>query len=404
MIVDLFAGPGGWDEGLALLGVRDVVGVEWDADACDTAAAAGHLRVQADVAQYPTEPFVGADGLIASPPCQAFSLAGKQAGTAARERLLAHVDRCRDGWVAPADDLCADDVRADLTLQPLRWVDTIRPRWVACEQVPAVLPLWEAIADVFRGWGYEADARILNAADHGVPQTRRRAFLIARRGGRVCWPEPSHHDPRKSLPLFGRPWVSMAEALGWDGRVGFPRVDDRGDSEDGYRDRDWHDTDGPAPALTEKARSWVYRNGNQANSAERSLDEPAPTVHFGPRGNEVTWQLSPGAWTEQDGNNSASWRFVSAGVTGEGRPKGIDQPADTVTAPGHRCMSDDCCGKGPRRHMDERSIRVTVEQAAVLQSFRPDYPWHGSKTSRFRQVGNAVPPPLAAAILRNLAA
>ncbi len=58
LIVDLFAGPGGWDEGLAALGRRDVVGVEWDEAACLTAEAAGHRRVRADVAALDPVAFV----------------------------------------------------------------------------------------------------------------------------------------------------------------------------------------------------------------------------------------------------------------------------------------------------------------------------------------------------------
>src|SRR5690606_11865574 len=72
VILDLFAGPGGWDEGLRSIGITDVIGMEWDAAACATRAAAGHKTVRCDVSQYPPAPFVGkVRGLIASPPCQA---------------------------------------------------------------------------------------------------------------------------------------------------------------------------------------------------------------------------------------------------------------------------------------------------------------------------------------------
>ncbi|MCY0963541.1 DNA cytosine methyltransferase, partial [Streptomyces sp. H27-H5] len=73
-ILDLFAGPGGWSEGLRALGLRDI-GIEIDASSCATRAAAGHTTIRADVAAYPTAPLHGkVTGLIASPPCQTFSL------------------------------------------------------------------------------------------------------------------------------------------------------------------------------------------------------------------------------------------------------------------------------------------------------------------------------------------
>jgi site-specific DNA-cytosine methylase len=107
VIVDLFAGPGGWDEGLRMIGRTDVVGVEWDESACRTAEAAGHKRVRADVSALEPLDFVRGAALcdllgisvadaiathrcpslpIASPPCQAWSFAGKRGGEAGRAR------------------------------------------------------------------------------------------------------------------------------------------------------------------------------------------------------------------------------------------------------------------------------------------------------------------------------
>jgi DNA (cytosine-5)-methyltransferase 1 len=66
---------------------------------------------------------------------------------------------------------------------------------------------------------------------------------------------------------------------------------------------------------------------------------------------------------------------------------------DVVAAPGYRSAGDES------RQDAEGSIRITIEDALVLQDFRPDYPVAGSRTSQFQQVGNAIPVGLARAAL-----
>ena len=312
MILDLFAGPGGWDEGLRSIGITDVIGMEWDAAACATRAAAGHRTIRCDVAQYPPAPFVGkVRGLIASPPCQAWSMAGKGYGRAEVDRVHAAVEMCRDGWT---DDARAGewlDERTPLILEPLRWAWAVRPLWIACEQVPPALGVWKHMADVLRSWGYRADARILCAADYGVPQTRYRAILIAHRE-RLAWPEPTHaENPGPSLFGALKPWVTMAEALGLAG----------------------------------------------------------PLVL---RGNQKPPELD-GAYHR----------------------RGIDRPAQSITG---NADSFVWLRVGHQENAGRHGRKIEVWEAAVLQGFPADYPWRGSRTKQFEQVGNAVPPPMAAAI------
>lgn len=538
-VIDLFAGPGGWEIGALLAGLEDPLGIEWGDEECATRRAAGLPTLQADVAGldpadtlrameasgelakledllsteegralaarvYREHGEAGLWGLIASPPCQAWSMAGKGEGRThdievVREAAVALRDQPAPEHVSHRALLASyakrcRDPRSILVVEPLRWALALNPVWMAWEQVPPVLEFWELCADELRAEGYTVWTGILSAEQYGVPQTRKRAILLAARDGRPVGPPAATHQrylpPRKldaeAMGLFDAdefaerrvhpedqgllPWVSMAEALGWhrDALVGFARKADDGEAVeiDGeqYRERDLRRASQPAQVVTEKARSWsLHANAKRSKATVRSIDEPAPTItaghdvgdrvfvpdglRAGTNANDVVRRIDEPAATLRFGErlNAVDWvrddgepptHYDRRQTGGDGTPvplRDVDQPAPTMTAaglstgrdqwvterpattvagdprvhpPGHKVNAEDLAAgrDGYEGRAGKNAIRVSIEQAAILQSFPADFPWRGSRSAQYRQVGNAVPPLLGAAVLRSIAA
>lgn len=373
MIVDLYAGAGGWSCAARRLGL-EVVGLELDPAACDTRRAARLPTIRTDLQHYQLPPATQLDGLIASPPCQIFSAAGNRLGARLLPVLVAELRT--HGWAWPGHRFPPD---ARLLWLVADWWDRHRPRWVACEQVPSVLPFWEALADRMRTAGWSAWTGVVDAANYGVPQNRRRAILLAHADRPAGRPEPTHAKV-PPLTLFGpelEPWVSMADALGWpDAWV----LDQREGSPNRTRE-----LDRPAPTVTARPSThWVLdrREGpRDGRNPPRTLDRPAPTV------------------TTSAVDRNWAWSRPATTVTTNAR----------IWPPGHKLNQSDIDRLGREQaeapyagRAGTDAIRVTPIEAAALQTFPACWPWRGTKSEQARQIGNAVPPLLAEAILTSV--
>jgi DNA (cytosine-5)-methyltransferase 1 len=447
----------------------DPLGIEWDDSACATREAVGLRTLQADVAELDPEDFGPIEICIASPPCPTFSRGGKGAGALLMEVIRHALRDLAEGhdtraehieeaftileplfYIHSVDELprpkslrkrrqhAATSHHATrllrrmklrerrreeaemslLVVEPLRWALALKPTYLAWEQVPDVLPLWELCAKLLKEAGWNVWTGIMEAERFGCPQTRERAILMASRNALVHPPQPTHQryvrgEPqRHELTLEGEilPWVSMSEALGWEDEIERPSPTITGGGTKSGGVEVFGSSGRKAIAKAVK-----FRNGNQANAAKRDATEPAPTIHFGHALNQVEWVKERPApiitttrrsdkgllvgrqLSEGEGRNIGGWGWKRPSTTVQADPRIFPGPRserDPDYQPG-----DDAVSQG---NPNGAAVRVSLEEAAVLQTFPPDYPFQGTRTKCFEQCGNAVPPLLAKVILCSL--
>ncbi|TDP89570.1 site-specific DNA-cytosine methylase [Leucobacter luti] len=472
--LDLFAGAGGWSTACARMGVVEH-GVEIMPEARATREAAGFSTVFEDVwdglaNDQLLKPWGNRQRLlIASPPCQSFSMAGKGAGRKALDDVLALISERAyelpgDGLRERASELGLDD-RTALVLSPLAYIFRHRPDYVALEQVPTVLPVWRAYVDVLKTMGYSAAAETLTAEMFGVPQTRKRAILVASLHHAAKLPQPTHsryypRDPQR-LDEGVLPWVSMAEALGW-GMTERPYMTVATGTETGgtdpaalggsgarrtvYAERGrgawklhgdadnncgilrlsegeafaiqtfprvlrpeveaFSDKGTPATTIAGDPRCWP--RGHRVNSDDiRRLGEEEARQRYGDRAGTGSVKL-----TEEEAAALQTFPRVEEGPSRVAWP--FERPAQTVVGTrrseqgilvGRQLMDESRRDRGGKqggvglKPGQLPGVRVEQEGAQALQTFSRAFPFQGSRSKRFLQIGNAVPPLLAEAVL-----
>lgn len=337
--ISLFSGAGGLDYGFEAAGFRTAVALERDPRCAETLRANRPWPViERDITQVTTDELLRTAGsqagkvdiLIGGPPCQPFSKAGFWATGQAR-RL--------------------DDPRASTLDHYLRILAEVQPRAFLLENVEGLgfrgkdeglHLIHSALAEINAhvGTRYSAAVAVLNAADYGVPQLRRRLFIIgARNGTAFRFPEPTHADPGSiTWAANGQRWRTA-----WDALYDLPEADD--------------------PTLQMQGK-WAAL---------------MPSI---PEGQNYLWHTARGGGEPLFGWRRRYWSFL--------QKLAKDQPAWTLAAqPGP--------ATGPF-HWSGR--RLSAREMARLQTFPGDVQVTGSLSDAQRQLGNAVPSLLAEVLAR----
>ena len=185
--IDLFAGAGGLSLGLKNAGWDVVAAIEFDKYAAATHQhnLPGTKTLRTDVRDVDWAKFKGIDLVAGGPPCQPFSVSGKQLGE--------------------------QDLR-DMVPEFVRIVSIVRPQAFLMENVKGLASakfadyLSDAIAR-FSKLGYTVNHTVLSAADFGVPQFRERLFVVGMLDGPFKFPKRTHGPSAK------KPWATVADAL-----------------------------------------------------------------------------------------------------------------------------------------------------------------------------------------------
>jgi DNA (cytosine-5)-methyltransferase 1 len=361
--VELFAGAGGLGLGVAQAGFEPAAVVEWDRWACDTLIENKPWPVhRGDVRQFDYGELGGIELISGGPPCQPFSMGGKH-----------------NAYLDPRD-MFPEAIRAVRELKPRAFVfenvkgltrqafanylEYIRLQLKHPDVVSRPGEPW--IDHLGRLEGFETSGnhdglhynvvlRLLNAANHGVPQKRERVFIVGFRsdlGTEWRFPRETH----------------SAAALAW--------------------------------AQRENGEYWEV---HEVARAERAPIAKAPAEQPGLLPWLTVRDALKGLPDPQFEPEAASCfpdhRFIPGARSYPGHTGSpLDQPAKTLKAGVHGVPG----GENMLRRPDGSIRYFSVRESARLQTFPDDFLFHGAWSETMRQLGNAVPVRLASIVAKSV--
>ena len=338
--VSLFTGAGGMDIGFERAGVKTVFANELMKEAAETYNAnhPGNVMVNDDINNVIDllEEFEGVDFVFGGPPCQGFSVAGK---------------------------MDPDDERSKLIFTFHDVVEKVQPKAFVMENVKAlgILEKWEPIRKKYleraQGLGYNCIPIILNATEYGVSQKRERVFFIGVRGNRDPFFE---YHMRNLIEQQKQKAPVVKELLKSLGRAGTEMNPDTCTAKITFATR---------PIMRKSPYAGMYFNGQ---GRPIDVDGYANTLPASMGGNKTPFIDEEYLYGEAE----SDWvvEYHKGLMDGTIVPEFKDAP--------------------------ERLRRITINEAARIQSFPDDYVFCGNKGKIYTQIGNAVPCKLAEVVAK----
>lgn len=391
-VISLFSGAGGMDLGFINAGFEIVWANDFFKEAVESYKKNVDDRIvygditKIDSSEMPDD----IDLVIGGFPCQGFSVANTKRSM--------------------------KDERNFLYKEMLRVIDDKKPKFFVAENVKGILSMkkgkvFDMIKKDFKKLGYNVDAKLLNAAEYGVPQARERVIIIGNRiGVKNPYPTPTHWvDSKKYESKEGlKDPVTVEETIGFLSDV---RLSDKPITLDNgmviynhmaatnVYDKFWgRKYKVKQEDICDYLKFWRDKAGYTTKKVDDHFGYKYTAGHWFRKDNHSGSIPKPSDWWELKkilGFDNKYDKKVTTMVEKEIkfeqslRITNWDRPSDTITA------------TSPEIHVN-RERRLSARECAMLQTFPMDYEFVGSLNVVYRQIGNAVPVKLAEQIAKGI--